>query len=566
MRIRRAIDVCAAMLCVIALAGCHVSRPNADHAREQVSYEALGSEPRTFNPILVTDFTSVKVVDNIFESLVRINPKSLLPEGGIASSWEVSPDNRTVTFHLRKDVKWFDGQPLTSKDVLFTIKVILDARIPNSIRYGLLVDGKPISANAPDDYTVVFSLPKPFAPLFYSIGIPVIPEHLLNGPYEKGTFNRTWGINTPVTQVIGDGAYRMARYVPAQSIQFRQNPQYWMKDEQGAPLPRLHGRSYLIVPDQNVEFLRFLAGQVDIYTPRPQEVMDLMEDAPKLGIEIRKIGIDPGSMFFCFNRNPRHYIRKGVTDPKLKWFTDLNFLKAIAHSIDKQGIIDLAYHGLAIPAVAEISPENKIFHNPNLRDYNYDLAEAQRLLEAGGYHLVAPGVRVDALGNRLEFNLMTNTGVAVREQTCAILKQDLESLGIKVNYRPLDFTTMVDKLDSTFDWDCVLIGFTGTVDPNDGSNVYRSSGNLHLWNPNQETPATPWEAEIDRLLDEGASEMDISKRPQYYWRLQEILHDQLPIIETVRQVEYMAWKKSLMDFQPTVWGMYKPEWISFRPE
>ncbi len=84
---------------------------------------------------------------------------------------------------------------------------------------------------------------------------------------------------------------------------------------------------------------------------------------------------------------------------------------------------------------------------------------------------------------------------------CTIFKQDLESLGIKVNYRPLEFTTLVDKLDSSFDWDCVLIGFTGGIEPNDGANFYRSSGNLHLWNPNQPKPATPWEAEIDTLLD-----------------------------------------------------------------
>ena len=130
---------------------------------------------------------------------------------------------------------------------------------------------------------------------------------------------------------------------------------------------------------------------------------------------------------------------------------------------------------------------------------------------------------------------------------CTIFKQDLESLGIKVNYRPLEFTTLVDKLDSSFDWDCVLMGFTGGIEPNDGANFYRSSGNLHIWNPNQPTPATPWEAEIDTLLDQGASEMDISKRAPYYWRIQQILHDQLPIIETVRQQRYASWKNSLRE-------------------
>lgn len=566
MRIHKATTFIAALLAIAVLSACKVNRPKVDHAREQTLYEAVGSEPRTFNPILVTDATSADLTGDLFEPFIRINPVTLMPEPGIATSWDIAADSRTVTFHLRKDVQWFDGVPLTSRDVLFTVKVILDPKIPNSIRFGLMVEGKPIAVSAPDDYTVVFTLPKPFAPLFYSIGIPVVPEHILATAYAKGDFNRAWGINTPIGNIIGDGPFRLTRYVPAQVVQYKRNPQYWMKDEHGAGLPRLAGRTFLIVQDQNVEYLRFLAGQIDVYTPRPQEVNDLMEDAGRLGITVRKIGIDTGSLFFSFNRNPRHYVKNGITDPKLKWFTDLNFLRAIAHSIDKQGIIDLAFHGLAIPAVAEISPENKIFHNPNLKDYDYDLAEAQRLLEAGGYHLKAPGVRVDAEGNRLEFNLTTNTGVAVREQTCAILKQDLESLGIKVNYRPLDFTTLVDKLDSTFDWDCVLIGFTGTPDPNDGSNVYRSSGNLHLWNPAEPTPATPWEAEIDRLLDAGASEMDLAKRPPYYWKLQEILHDQLPIIETVRQIRYRAWRNSLIDYQPTVWGIYKPEWTAFRPE
>ncbi|HZC46710.1 MAG TPA: hypothetical protein VE243_09545, partial [Candidatus Acidoferrum sp.] len=153
-----------------------------------------------------------------------------------------------------------------------------------------------------------------------------------------------------------------------------------------------------------------------------------------------------------------------------------------------------------------------------------------------------------------------------RNEICTIFKQDLESLGIKVNYRPLEFTTLVDKLDSSFDWDCILIGFGGVIEPNGGSNLYRSSGNLHLWNPNQPKPATAWEAEIDKLLDQGASEMDPTKRAPYYWKIQEILHDQLPMIQTVRRKQYWAWRSSLENFQPKVWGLYKPEWIQFKAD
>jgi peptide/nickel transport system substrate-binding protein len=564
--------IVAAVTCAIALAslvlvgGCRVNRPANDHAATQTLYTVVGSDPRTFNPILITDSSSSQLTNDLFESLIQINPITTLPEPRLAEKWEIAPDNRTITFHLRHDVKWFDGQPLTAHDVLFTLNVIYDPKVPNSIRPALTIDKKRIEADAPDDYTVVMHLPKPFAPLLYSIGIPVMPAHLLEAEWRAGNYNHMWGINTAPDKLIGDGAYKMSRYAQSQVVNYVRNDGFWMKDEHGGQLPRLHGQNVTIVQDPNAAYLRFLSGQIDIYGPRTEEVYGLEQKQKELNITVQKMGVDTGTLFFSFNRNPRHFVKDGATNPKLTWFTDLKFLQAMAHMIDKKAMIDLVFHGLAEPAVADISPENKIFHNPNLKDYEYDPKLAADMLEAAGYHLVKPGVRTDPKGNRLQFDLITNTGSPERDQMCTIFKQDLESLGIKVNYRPLEFTTLVDRLDSSFDWDCVLIGFTGGIEPNDGANFYRSSGNLHIWNPNQPTPATPWEAEIDTLLDEGASEMDISKRPQYYWKIQQILHDQLPILETVRQQRYAAWKNSLENYQPKVWGLYHPEWIEFKAD
>jgi peptide/nickel transport system substrate-binding protein len=412
---------------------------------------------------------------------------------------------------------------------------------------------------------VRMTMPRVFAPLLYAIGVSIVPAHLLEPALEAGKFNHTWGINTPPDKIVGLGQFEMKRYVQAQFVRFDRNPDYWMRDEKGARLPRLHGETLQIVPDGNAQYLRFLAGQIDVYTPRPEEVVDLREKQQRLGITLKKIGIDTGSLFFAFNRNPNHYVHNGVTDPRYRWFTDLRFMRALAHAVDKRGMINLCFHGLAVPAVSDISPANKVFHNPNLKDYDYSLKEAGDLLEQAGYHL-KNGVRYDPQGNRVEFNLTTNTGVNVRDEMCVIFQQDLARLGIKVNYRPLEFTTLVDKLDSTYDWDAVLIGFTGGIEPNNGADFLRSSGTLHLWYPKEPKPATPWEAEIDRLLEQGTMVMDPLKRAPYYWRIQEILHDQLPIIETVRQVRYEAWKNTLENFQPTVWGTYKPEWIEFRPD
>ena len=109
------------------------------------------------------------------------------------------------------------------------------------------------------------------------------------------------------------------------------------------------------------------------------------------------------------------------------------------------------------------------------------------------------------------------------------------------------------------------MGFTGSLEPNNGANLLRSSGNLHMWNPAQKTPATPWEAEIDRLLDEGAAELDLEKRRRAYFRIQAILHEELPLIETVRQRQAMAYSSDLRGFVPTVWGLYEPERIRIAP-
>src|SRR5581483_1700474 len=274
------------------------------------------------------------------------------------------------------------GRPLTAHDVVFTMRVIYDPHVPNSVRPTLLVDGKPIKVEALDDYTVRMAMPRPFAPLLYSIGFDIIPAHVLGPAFEAGRFNQAWSIDTPPSKLVGQGPYRMTQYVQSQYVRFARNPDYWMRDENGRPLPRLNGQTLLIVQDQNAAYLRFLSGQIDVYTPRPEEVVDLRERQKRLGITLKRIGIDTGSLFFAFNRNPRHYIHNGVVDPRYRWFTDIRFMRALAHAVDKQGMINLCFHGLAVPAVSDVSPANKVFHNPNLKDYDYDLKEAAGILEA----------------------------------------------------------------------------------------------------------------------------------------------------------------------------------------
>ena len=561
----------AGVLCLFLLVGCERSatETNAPRRPSTSLTNALFSDPKTFNPILVTDDTSRQALAPIFEGLVRIDPKTTRPQPALATSWMSSDEGRVWTFELRRDVVWHDGHPFTAKDVVFTFAAIFDDAVPNSARYSLTVAGKPIRVEADGPHRVRFHMTEAFAPFLYAMDVWLLPAHLLGESLETGAFTRQWGIDTPPEKIIGTGPYRMSRYVPSQVMEFQRNPHYWEQGPKGQQLPAIPGRATLIVPEQNTIALRFLAGQTHYYEPRPEEIPNLEDRAGELAIQVRDIGIDTGNQFVVFNRNPGYWLRQGVDgkpNPKLSWFSDREFLRALAHAVDKPGMVNTVYYGFGVPSVANISPSNHIFHNPELQDYRYDPALSRRILEQAGYRdRDGDGIREDPEGNPLIFGLTTNAGNTLRERLCSILLQDWQSLGIEIHYRPQTFQSLVERLNVTHEWDVVMIGFTGSLDPNNGANFLRSSGNLHIWNPAQKEPATPWEAEIDQLLDQGAAELDLEKRKLFYWRIQTIIHRELPFIGLVRQRKAFAWSKDLENFHPMVWGLWKPNQIDIAP-
>ena len=316
------------------------SSPVAKPLRQRPLATATISDPKTFNPLLVTDTASGAAIGKLFDTLVRLNELKAEMEPHLAEQWECSADGLRCTFFLRHDVRWHDGAPFTADDVVFTFDAIYDDRVPNSFKHILTIDGTRIEIVALDRHTVEMRLPRPFAPLINSIAVPIIPRHRLADSLTEGTFVQEWGIDTPPAQLIGTGPFRMVEFEPAQYIRLRRDPNYWMRDEVGKRLPHLDTQTILIVPNQDTAYLKFLAGETDTHECRPEEVPELQQRSPKLGIEVPEIGLDTGQLFVTFNRNPRNYKRKdGKRDPRLTWFTDRRFLRAIAHAIDKESII-----------------------------------------------------------------------------------------------------------------------------------------------------------------------------------------------------------------------------------
>ena len=249
-----------------------------------------------------------------------------------------------------------------------------------------------------------------------------------------------------------------------------------------------------------------------------------------------------------------------VAEEKLAWFQNLEFRRAVAHSVDKDRIIRDVQHGLGYPQWSSISPAAGDFHNPEVRMYEYDIAEANRILDALGWiDADGDGIREDTMGNTIVFSLVTNTQNSVREKIGMIIQEGLGNIGVGVDYSLLGFGDVVSRLTSSYDWEAVVIGLTGGPDPHGSISTWHSSEGLHLWYPNQQEPATPWEAEIDDTYVRASQELDHSRRVELYHRAQEIVAENVPLIYTTHSERISAVRNVFGNTTPTLYGLWDIE-------
>ena len=515
---------------------------------------SVSSDPKTFNDIVASETSSSAVTGMLFEGLTTTDPFTLKVIPNLAQSWEVSPDGLQWTFHLRPDVRFFDGVGLTADDVVFTFNdLIYNPQVPSSARDIFTIEGKTFKVEKIDDLTVRFTLPVKFAPFLRGMSQPILPKHKLAAAVKDGAFAFTWGINTPPTEITGTGPFYLQEYRAGERLVFKRNPHYWKKSPTGNPLPYLDKVVFLIIADPNAAVLKFIDGELDYIAMHGKEYPLLAPVAQKKNFKIYNMGPGTGSNFLAFNLNPSADPKSGkpFLDPlKLSWFSDVRFRRAIAHAIDRKRIIEILFNGLGFPQDGPMGPSNGFFYNSQVPQYEYSLENARRLLAEAGF-LNTGGVLKDPKGHPVEFSLYTNTGGAEREQMAWMVRSDLEKLGMKVNVKTLEFNTLVNKLMSSYDWDTIILGLTGGVEPHFGNNVWQSSGQLHLWNPKQAKPATAWEARLDEIFNEGVQELDEAKRKILYDEYQVIAAQQLPVIYTVLEANLFAVRQKFGNLKPS---------------
>ncbi|MDE0604535.1 MAG: ABC transporter substrate-binding protein [bacterium] len=528
------------------------------------------SEPLTFNLALARDAGSSGVLGYLFEGLTETSWLNDEIEPLLAQSWERSDDGLRWVFHLRDDVQWHDGTPFTAYDVEFTFNRVIynddfQAASRASFEFRFLNDEtgqweqSQMTVTALDDHTVEFVLPQPFAPFLRSMGTAIYPKHIVEGPIEAGTFTEFWGIDTDPTEIIGTGPFTIGEYTPGERFVFERNPDYWLTDDAGGQLPYLDRVEQLIVEELEDELELFRDGTTDLHGVLGEEfaVLDPVAEAENFTLHRRGPGF--GTNFLAFNQNPgSNDAGEPYVDPvQLHWFQNTAFRQAVAYTMDKTAMIDGVQHGLGYPQWSSVSPAAGDFHNPEVRQYAYDLDRANEILdEMGWVDTDGDGIREDDGGNPISFRMVTNEGNSVRSEITGIIHEGMTAVGLDVDFRIVDFGDMVAQLTATYDWQAMVVGLTGSPDPFGGMTVWHSGEGLHLWHPNQPEPATDWEAEIDELYIAGSKELDHEQRVQHYWDAQAIVAENVPLIYTTQGERLGAVRNVFGNTTPTLYGYW----------
>jgi len=522
------------------------------------------NDPETFHPLIFSTVDSQTFNQLMHPGLTRLNLSTQQPEPCLAKFWESSEDHLNWTFHLRKGLTWSDGQPFDAGDVLFTMKVVNDPKIVSSAHDALTLNSRPVLWKQIDPWTVTATLPSSFASFVRQLDggtTPILAKHKWETSYQTGTLEQQWQVSMKPADFVGLGPFLLKSYTQGQTVRLARNPRYWKRDQNGRRLPYLEEIVFQICSDLNQLQLKIENGEIDTYySIRGEDVDRLQQKSSSSGMNVIAAGPSQDFEGVILNQNSDKNPKTGnpYIDPvKTSWFSDVNFRKAISYGINREGLVQNAYFGKAIPAYGPESVSNKLWYNDQITKYPYDPTKALALLQASGFQQKsnpAGAVRLfDSKARQVRFSLHTNAGNTTRSTECLLITGDLLKLGILVDFSPLDFNTLVTKLTETFDYDAALLSLThDDTDPAGGMNVMLSSGTTHLWAPQQKFPHTQWEKRIDELMNLQFKTYSFEERKGYYNEVQNILSDRQPMIYTVTPVIFVCAKSQIGNLRPMV--------------
>jgi peptide/nickel transport system substrate-binding protein len=488
----------------------------------------IGYDPKTFDPAKVDDQESELVRYLTAGVLLRFNRLTQKVEPQLAESWSLSPDGKTVVFKLRPDLKFSDGSKLTARDAAWSIRRVLLPATAAPVAEEFL-SASEVTVEAQDERTVVVHLPRRV------IGIGKVFDEIAIEPAERPSEGR-----------VTAGPFVVAEYRRSQFVRLRQNPYYQGRDSSGSALPYASGVRLDVLDNHEQEIRLFERGEYDVIDNLPPDYFGLLKQ--KTPSAVRDLGASLNTEQMWFNQAP------GAPLPAWEkaWFQSQVFRVAVSRAIHRADLARIAYQGHATPAYSFISPANGEWYNRSIAVPHEDVAAAKAALAGAGFHLNG-SVLEDAAGHPVKFSILTNAGNAARLKMATLIQEDLKALGMQVTVVALDFPALIERLMRTQDYEACLLGLENVdPDPNAMMNVWLSSSPNHQWNPSEKSPATAWEAEIDRAMNLQAGSLKDAERKQAVDRVQQIVADQQPFIYLIYPNALYAVSPRLNGVQPAV--------------
>ena len=505
-----------------------VAWPQAPQRQPAELVWAIHYDPKTFDPAKVDDQASEQVRYLTAGVLVRMNRLTQRDEPQLAESFTISPDGKLLTFKLRRNLRFSDGSPLTSADVAWSLRRVL-APATQAIVAEEFASPAEVAVETSDPLTVLVRLPKRV------IGISQVLDEIAIEP-----------ANRPSAGNVTAGPFTVAEYKRGQFVRLRRNPNYWKHDASGASLPYASGVRLDILNNREQEVSQFQHGEYDLIDGLSPDYFGLL--AGKQPQSVRDLGATLNTEQLWFNQSSS----AALPDYELAWFRNQGFRVAVSQAIHREDLARIAFDGHATAAYSFISPSNKVWHNVGLKYPQESLAEANERLAASGFHRSGK-LLYDAAGHAVKFSILTNAGNAARLKMATLIQQDLAGAGIEVTIVTLDFPALIERLMHKQDYEACLLGLPDVdPDPNSMTNLWLSSSPNHQWNPSEKTPATPWEAEIDALMQKQATSAVPRDRKLAVDRVQQIVADQQPFIYLVYPNALEAVASDLEGIQPAI--------------
>ncbi len=455
---------------------------------------AMTGEPSGLISMVAGESASSAISSNIFNSLLKYD-KNLELEGDLVTGWQISADQKTITFKLKPNLKWADNQPLTSADVLFTWQAVIDEKTASPYASDFQLVKK---AETPDPLTFSVTYDQAYAPALDSwAGLQILPKHLLLGQdLHSSAF---------VRNPIGSNYYKLDSWAHGENLKLSRNANSVLGQ---AKIDKLITR---IIPDNSAQFLELMADNIDLMGLDPIKYSRIIPARPELQ---QKLALykELGNSYTYMGFNLKH-----------KPFDDIRVRHAINYAIDKQEIIDGVYLGLGINIASPYKPGTR-WSNPALTPYPYDPAKAKALLKQAGFVDTDGDGIVERDGKPFAFEIVTNQNKE-REKSAVLIQRRLKDVGIDVKIRAIEWASFISRFIKTGDFDVVVLGWGLGLDP-DQFNIWHSSqqapGQFNFIGYNNPT--------VDKLLEQGRLELNPDKRMKIYHEFARVLLEDSPIV------------------------------------